>query len=122
MIKHSINIYGPLNTQHVHPIRFHVNELEILNNRLLRNKIILADANSHHTLWGDRRNCPRGRKIVDFISNDNLVCLNKEPTYIAPKTGKCSSIDVSLVSPQLSLDAEWSTHSDMLGSDHIPIY
>ena len=81
------------------PIKFTLNELEILNNQLLRNKLILADANSHHTLWGDRRNCPKGRILVDFISYNNLVCLNKnEPTFIA-HNGRPSSIDVSLASP-----------------------
>ena len=88
-------------------IRFTINELEILNRHLLHNKIILTDANAHHSLWGDPRICPRGRVLVEFIAANNLVTLNKdEPTYISPTTGNPSFIDVSIISPKLVLDAD----------------
>ena len=48
------------------------------------------------------------------------MTLNKdEPTCISPKTK--SSIDVSIVSPQLSMELEWYVHSDTLGSNHLPV-
>lgn len=60
--------------------------------------------------------------MVDFIAANNLVSLNKdEPTYISSTTGNPSSIDISIVSPNLVMNAEWFPNSDMLGSDHFPI-
>ena len=101
-------------------IHFRKEQLINLNNQLLHNKIILGDINSHHSLWGSRRSCPRGRTIVKFLAETNLVTLNKEdPTYISP-TGHQSNINLSIVSPQLVIDAEWQAHSDSLGSDHLP--
>ena len=89
-------------------LSFTIKELEILNRQLLHNKIILSDANAHHSLWGDQRICPRGRVLLEFIAANNLVSLNKdEPTFISSTTGNPSSIDVSIISPQLLLDADW---------------
>ena len=60
--------------------------------------------------------------MVEFTSENNLIILNgDQPTFISAH-GVPSHIDLSLVSPQLVLDSEWHTHSDMMGSDHIPTY
>ena len=97
-------------------------QLEDLNKQLLNHKIILTDSNSHHTLWGSPRDDARGRTIVEFTTENNLIILNgDEPTFISAN-GVPSHIDLSIVSPHLVLDSEWHTHSDMMGSDHIPTY
>ena len=102
-------------------VKINLNDLYLLNRSLLNHKMILGDYNAHHTLWGDKKICPRGRKILKFVESSNLVVLNKDdPTCISPK-GIPTCIDVSLVSPHLSLEAEWVTHPDMLGSNHMPI-
>ena len=52
----------------------------------------------------------------------NNVLLNTgEPTRVCPITGNLSHIDISLATPRLSLDIEWSTFTDTLDSDHFPI-
>ncbi|CAL4222396.1 unnamed protein product, partial [Meganyctiphanes norvegica] len=100
---------------------FAVKDLEVLNRQLLNNKLILADGNSHHSAWGALRTCPRGRKLLEFTNIAGLSILNRdEPTFLS-SSGWPSFIDVSLASPRLALDAEWFTHSDMLGSDHLPV-
>ena len=77
--------------------------------------------NAHHTLWGGTRTDSRGRKLLEFTNNNNLNILNtKEPTRVSPK-GKPSAIDLSIVSPELTMDADWSVHPDNLGSDHFPV-
>ena len=97
-------------------------QLEDLNKQLLNHKIILTDSNAHHTLWGSPRDDARGRTIVEFTTDNNLIILNRdEPTFISAN-GVPSHIDLTIVSPHLVLDSEWHTHSDMLGSDHIPTY
>lgn len=59
--------------------------------------------------------------MLSFISSNNLVTLNQdEPTLISP-SGSFSSIDVSIISPQLSMEMEWFIHSDRLGSNHLPV-
>lgn len=100
---------------------FDIIDLERLNRQLLNNKMILGDLNSHHTLWGDKRICPRGRRVLKFVSNNNLVILNKEDYTCISATGWTSSIDISIVSPQLTMDTEWYTYPDMLGSNHLPV-
>ena len=102
-------------------LRFKDRDLEILNRQLLHHKIILTDTNAHHTLWGGTRICPRGRQILEFTNNNNLNILNrKEPTRISPR-GRPTSIDLSILSPDLTIEAEWTVHTDTLGSDHLPI-
>ena len=77
--------------------------------------------NAHQTLWGGTRTDSRGRKLLEFTNNNNLTILNtKEPTRVSPR-GKPSAIDLSIVSPELTMDADWSVHSDNLGSDHFPV-
>ena len=78
------------------------NELEILYNQLSNNKMILGDMNAHHSLWGDKRSCPRGRKLVEFVSSKDLVVLNDgNPTFFS-HVGRPSAIDISIVSPNYS--------------------
>ena len=52
----------------------------------------------------------------------NLCILNDGSiTSIHPATGSSSALDLSVCSPSLVLDYEWSTHDDLYGSDHFPV-
>ena len=102
-------------------IKFKIKDLESLNRQLLNNKIIMTDSNAHHSLWGDSRICSRGRIMSKFTNNHDLIILNKgDPTFITPK-GTPKAIDLTVVSPNLAMNAEWFVHTDRLGSDHFPI-
>ena len=95
--------------------------LTAMASQLLKDHLILGDFNSKSTLWGSPINNYRGNKVQEFIQNTDHVILNTgEPTYIS-SNGNFSHIDVSLATPQLSVDINWSTYTDTLGSDHIPI-
>ena len=83
--------------------------------------LILGDFNAQHTLWGSISNNYRGNKTHEFIESTEHVILNSgDPTHIT-NNGNFTHIDVSLATPRLSVDTTWSTYSDSLGSDHIPI-
>lgn len=86
------------------------------------NHILLGDFNSHNEIWGSETTDNKGLIISNFISNTDNVLLNTgEPTHVDSTTNKMSAIDLSIASPRLSLDIEWNTYTDTLGSDHFPI-
>ena len=52
----------------------------------------------------------------------NLCVLNKgSVTSIHPASGSISTLDLSVCSPSLVLDYEWSTHDDLSGKDPYPV-
>ena len=101
---------------------FTVNSLKALSSELGQHHLILGDLNAHNTLWGSVHTNDRGQKVSDFINDSDNVLLNTgEPTHISDATGRTSNIDISLSSPHLSLEVTWSTYTDSLGSNHVPI-
>ena len=101
---------------------FTVPSLSELSSQLQYNHLILGDFNSHNTIWGSINTNHRGRLIEEFINTTDNVLLNTgEHTHISDATGDFSAIDVSLASPHLSLDVTWSTYTDSLRSNHLPI-
>lgn len=79
--------------------------------------LLLGDYNGHHPQWGSVSVDARGRILSDFLSASNLSYLNDgRSTHISG-----SSIDLSLVSPDLVVDAEWQVLPSVLSSDHHPI-
>ena len=97
-------------------------ELFALQERLPQNKVILADFNAHHTLWGSLRVDGRGEQVVKLINESDLVLLNDgSPTRVDDNTGNLSFIDLSLVSSSIAAKCLWHTIDDSLGSDHLPI-
>ena len=79
--------------------------------------LLLGDFNAHHPTW-DATSCDnRGRMIISFITNNNLICHNNiEPTHISG-----SSIDLSLSSSEIGCDIDWNVLPTVLSSDHYPI-
>lgn len=84
--------------------------------------LLLGDFNAHSTLWGNQYNNNLGNVIENLLDNSDLMLLNTGvPTYLHPPSGSLSAIDLSMSSPSLFMDLEWSVHDDQCGSDHYPI-
>ena len=86
----------------------------------LENAVILGDFNAHHCLWNSSAEPDkRGEELAAVIESSNFAALNEEePTRV---TKNCmSSPDVTLVSDNLLMNAQWNIES-ALGSDHRPI-
>ena len=84
----------------------------------------MGDFNAHHVAWfsstRDSYAAGRGNAIADLISDSSITLLNTNQPTRLPKTGNPSSPDLTLCSPHLSLDADW-TPLTTLNSDHLPI-
>ena len=99
-----------------------VQDLEDLAHQLPTPFVILGDFNSHNPLWGSDSTNNKGKKLEDFIAQNDLSLFNDgSNTYLHPATGTYSSIDLTITDPTLLNDFQWSVHGDMCGSDHFPI-
>lgn len=91
----------------------------------LDNVLIVGDYNAHHPLWNrSGKTDRRGVIMADIITNSNLVILNDgSHTYeiIQNDILYKSALDVTLVSRNLALKADWTRVDEFLGSDHLPI-
>ena len=85
--------------------------------------IICGDFNGHSITWGCESNNSRGRKIDDFITTHDSLCLLNDGsfTYLHPASGTFTAIDLSLCSPTIFTDVNFRVASDSYGSDHFPI-
>ena len=78
--------------------------------------------NGHSMTWSCDKNNSRGDIIDDFISDNNICLLNDGSyTYLHPVTGTCTTIDLSLCSPNIRMDLDVMVQSDSYGSNHFPI-
>lgn len=97
-------------------------ELNVLTNNLPKPYVLLGDFNCHNTLWGSIRNDSRGLIMVDVMDDNNLICLNTgDDTHFSLAYNSFSSIDLSLVSSNVSINFQWRVIPDLHGSDHFPI-
>lgn len=102
-------------------INITLTQLQHLINQLPEPYIVVGDFNSHNILWGSNHTEHRG-KIVENIIKDNLVLLNDgSSTYLCPKTGTFSSIDLSICDAKLAANVSWTTLSYTQGTGHFPI-
>ena len=87
------------------------------------NWVIGGDFNAHSPLWEDNCIHTTSKRLVENIVDSPLVLLNDgRPTRVPHVSGhRETSIDLTLVSPNIALDSSWYTIPDTLGSDHIPI-
>jgi len=98
-------------------------QLEDLVNQLPPPLMVLGDFNAHSTLWGDNKVDRRGKLVENVILKHNLSLLNDgSKTYFHPGTGTSTAIDLSICSPSIFLDLQWSVGDDLCGSDHAPIF
>ncbi len=71
-------------------------DLQALYDQLPKPCIIMGDLNGHNPIWGGTNTNSKGKKLEDFIANNNLCVYNDDSsTYLHPATGAYSSLDSS---------------------------
>lgn len=85
--------------------------------------IVAGDLNGHHSIWGSSKTDFQGRQIVEFTDDNNLILLNNGTNTMVPSPFRqMEPVDITLVSPNISLITEWKVQdNDSMGSDHYPI-
>jgi hypothetical protein len=56
----------------------------VINELRLKNFIICIDSNAHSKVWFNKREDSRGEKVLDFVSQNNAIIMNRNnfgPTY-----------------------------------------
>ena len=97
--------------------------IDHLMDQLPRPFLLAGDFNAHNPLWGSLTTNLKGTLVENTIRLRNVVLLNNgSNTHLTAATGSLSAIDLTLCSPSLALDTEWSVHDDLCGSDHFPIF
>ena len=97
-------------------------ELDNLFHQLPGNVLVLGDYNAHNVLWNSSYTSTRGRIIEDIVSKNDYIILNgTEATHFNATSLSVSNIDLSIASPSLKQDFEWSVYGELLGSDHYPV-
>ena len=85
--------------------------------------LLLGDFNAHNPLWGGDILDSEDMVIEDIINNNNVVLLNDGTmTYHNLYFDSYSAIDLSISSPDIALDFNWSVNEYLNGSDHFPIH
>ena len=90
-----------------------------------RKWLILGDFNAWHSDWS-ATSCPArngGSLLAQHILDSPVSLLNDGSVTRYPDRAEDnpSAIDITLISTNLVSMSEWYTHSDDLGSDHVPI-
>ena len=95
--------------------------LENVLNNSNNSTIVCGDFNSWHQKWGSPRSNKRGNILSNYIDNSNYICLNNgNPTHFTTHN-TFTHIDLTLCTPNIAIDAQWTTGNDLCGSDHFPI-
>ena len=85
--------------------------------------LVAGDFNAHSSFW--EKDCPQttSNRLVENIMDSSLYLLNDGRVTRIPdiSTHRATSIDLSLISPELACNSTWQTFDDTLGSDHVPI-
>ena len=90
------------------PPRFNVaqTDLENLVNQLPAPYLFIGDFNAHSDLWGCSSSNSLGYKVEHLLESSDICLLNdKSPSYFHPASGSFNSIDLSLCSASVFLDA-----------------
>ena len=112
---------------YIHPQQnFTQADLKQLTDHLPKPFILTGDFNSHNTIWHDYTTDSKGQTVEQFILDNDLNILDEnEHTYEKISndgTMYKSHIDLTLITPDLQPDLDWTTHDDDSGgSDHLPI-
>ena len=86
--------------------------------------VICGDFNAHHPLWDTGVDISGGTYLLDTIQNSPLIIANDGSiTRVAEISHQQNTApDITLFSADLQIDTTWNTHTDTLGSDHLPIH
>ncbi|XP_072377658.1 uncharacterized protein [Diabrotica undecimpunctata] len=81
--------------------------------------VLGGDFNAHHAVWGSPKNDTDGNRIIDAITDMDLIFLNDcSATRITHPNSTKSAVDLTLITPGLIALAHWQTLDRTLGSDH----
>jgi len=84
--------------------------------------ILVGDFNARHRLWGDVIVNNKGKMIEKILTETPINILNNDhPTHFHTQTDSLSNIDLSLCTPDLTMELSWEVGQDLYGSDHFPI-
>ena len=85
--------------------------------------LVVGDFNIHSRLWSRHPPLKEDQYARDAILDSELVVLNDGSATRLPDASNHSpsAIDLSLATPDLVSDVEWSVGDDPLASDHLPI-
>ena len=105
------------------PRQLELDDIQNLIDQLPQPFILMGDFNAKHTLWGETH-CDRWGYIIEELLDDNDVVLMNDgsPTRHDTFHGTDSAIDLSICTPSLRLDYQWSVDENDHGSDHWPIH
>ena len=95
-------------------------DLENLIQQLPKPFVLSGDFNSHNQIWFDKKTDRKGEIVENFILENN-ICLLDENEFTFYKGQTQTHIDLTLLSPEIFVDFDWSIHDDLCGSDHVPI-
>jgi len=109
-----LNMYSPEQT-------LQLDSLFAFLNSITSPIFLCGDFDSHHTLWGSTHNDSKGRALVDFLDNNNLVLLNDGSGTRICRNGNLSPLDLTFASPSISRKCAWTVLSDECNSDHFPV-
>ena len=85
--------------------------------------IIGGDFNTSHPTWDAGQPDNSGQNLADAVANTGLLILNDGSFTRLGNTGqRNSAIDLTLVTPDLFKETDWTTGTDHLQSDHLPIH
>lgn len=92
---------------------------ELLEDARNRTPVAIAgDFNAWAKEWGSRTTNARGRSLLETLASLDLVLLNDGKTYTFGRAGAFSIIDLTFVSPTLSLNTKWRVSEHYTHSDH----
>ena len=78
------------------------------------NMILTGDLNAHHPMWKSERPNDRGNILDNLMDTYDCVLLNTgQPTYQS-NNGARRTLDITIVSKYLALDANWFTINNSL--------
>lgn len=82
--------------------------------------ILAGDFNAHSKIWNQNQNdCPRGELLLNLIEMTDLVILNDDsPTLIKSPNTTPSTIDLTLVTPEIACKIDWNVIDDEITSNH----
>lgn len=93
-----------------------------LSSQLGDEYIILGDFNSHNQMWGSRKLNKTGEIVEEFLSERDIILLNTgENTHFSIGCQSFTAIDLSMATPNLAVQINWSVDKDLRLSDHFPI-
>ena len=100
-----------------HSKNLNCNELRDGVRQLPKPIILMGDFNAHHEMWGNDRTDQRGKVVETRIIQEELNVLNNGAvTHISG-----TAIDLTIVSPELEADMQWTAIPTVLSSDHFPV-